>query len=376
MKIANRSVGLSRRGEWAGVIRRDREKVQPWKIVPSGEYHTFSNRFAEGESELWEGDISPDGTVLALAASDGVRLWDIPQGREICRLSTVQTMCAMFRASGRELLTCGPGAGLQRWKVPEGKDPTGNVKIGLVDSIALPFAPRRMARGHDDRKIALVGEGAGQSILLDLSAESVRPEIMSHPSAGFVAVNPNADRIATSGWHTKVVKLWDGKSGTLIKQLEGDLASRVFFTPQDELIVARSLEFTFHALDTLAVTRRMPRESGLYAGHIAFTTDGKLMAMEMAPGVIHLKEVTSGRTVAKLEDPNNDVSEWMGFTPDGTQLIVVSRFAQAIHRWDFRAIRSRLKTMNLDWDWPEFAASPPVEISPSNGSRPGSLELP
>jgi hypothetical protein len=77
----------------------------------------------------------------------------------------------------------------------------------------------------------------------------------------------------------------------------------------------------------------------------------------MAPAVLHLKEVATGRTVAKLEDPHGDRATWQGFTTDGTQLVVVAKYAGAIHIWDLRAIRRRLKDMNLDWDWPEF---PPV----------------
>jgi tetratricopeptide (TPR) repeat protein len=49
----------------------------------------------------------------------------------------------------------------------------------------------------------------------------------------------------------------------------------------------------------------------------------------------------------------------MGFTPDGTQLVVVALYARAIHVWDLRAIRVRLKAMGLDWDWPEFRAAHP-----------------
>ena len=78
------------------------------------------------------------------------------------------------------------------------------------------------------------------------------------------------------------------------------------------------------------------------------------MAQEMAPAVIHLKETATGRTVAKLEDPHGDRATWQGFTTDGTQLVVVADYAGAIHIWDLRAIRTRLKDMNLDWDWPEF----------------------
>jgi hypothetical protein len=154
------------------------------------------------------------------------------------------------------------------------------------------------------------------------------------------------------------------------------LTALVFFTPDNrELIVARAQEFTFHDLNSLEVTRRMLREIGLHPGHVAFTADGKLMALEMAPGLIHLKEITSGRTVAKLEDPYGDVSTWMSFTPDGTQLVVAAMYAGAIHRWDLRAIRTRLKTMNLDWDWPEFSAPPPAETSFSESHRPLRVQL-
>jgi hypothetical protein len=105
----------------------------------------------------------------------------------------------------------------------------------------------------------------------------------------------------------------------------------------------------------LQVDRRFHRELGLYAGEIAFSRDMRLMAFELEPGIIDLKEFGSGKTVARFEDPNGDLSTWAAFTPDGTQLISAARYAEAIHRWDFRAIRTRLKAMGLDWDWPEFA---------------------
>jgi len=154
------------------------------------------------------------------------------------------------------------------------------------------------------------------------------------------------------------------------------LMSQVFFTPDNrEMIVARAKEFTFHDLNSLEVSRRMPREIGLWPGHVAFTADGKLMALEMAPGLIHLKEKVSGRTVAKLEDPHGDHSTWMSFTPDGTQLVVSASNAGAIHRWDLRAIRARLKAMNLDWDWPEFSAPPPAETSFSKKHQPWRVQV-
>jgi hypothetical protein len=99
--------------------------------------------------------------------------------------------------------------------------------------------------------------------------------------------------------------------------------------------------------------------------------DGRLMALEMAPGVIHLKEVATGRTVAKLEDPHGDRATWQGFTPDGTQLVVLARHTRAIHIWDLREIRSRLKDMKLDWDWPEF----PKEATGDGAAEPLMIDV-
>jgi WD40 repeat protein len=133
----------------------------------------------------------------------------------------------------------------------------------------------------------------------------------------------------------------------------------VAFTPDSRtLVISRGDEFSFWDVETLRSVRRLPRDVTPYPGHVAFSPDGRLMALEMAPAVVHLKVVATGRTVAKLEDPHGDRATWQGFTPDGTQLVVVAKYARAIHVWDLRAIRARLKDMGLDWDWREFPPSP------------------
>jgi serine/threonine protein kinase/WD40 repeat protein len=370
-------MGFSREGgRWAGMMSPSKDQAQLWGIVPSQEYHTFLNTFRDGESASGEGDISPDGTLLALAALDGVRLWDVARGREVAWLRMGDTRAALFRAKGRELLTCGPADGLRRWRIEANVEPGGGLQVGPSQQIALPFAPTRMAKGRDDRTLAVVGESAGQCVILDLVTESVRVAQMPHTNVAYVALSPDGERLASSGWHSDWMKVRNGLTGQLIKELQLGPQSQVFFTPDNrELIVARCNEFTFHDLKSLEVSRRMPREIGLYPGHVAFTADGKMMALEMAPGLIHLKEITSGHTVARLEDPHGEISTWMSFTPDGTQLVVAARYAGAIHRWDLRAIRARLKTMNLDWNWPEFSAPLTFEKSPSKEQGPLRIQV-
>jgi WD40 repeat protein len=370
MQLPARAMGFSREDRWAGTILSSIHEAQLWSIVSSQEYRTFLNTFSVDEITLREGDISPDGALLALAASDGVRLWDMEHGREVAWLHLGDTTCLLFREEGRELLTCGPKDGLRRWPVEAGATSENARRIGPSRQIALPFEPWRVAKSRDDHTLAIAGETAGQCLVLDLSAESHRTPPLSHPNAGFIALSPDAQHAASSGWHSDLVKIWDRRTGRLIKKLETNSSSVVFFTPDSrELIVAREKEFTFHDLHSFQISRRMARAPGLFPGHVAFTRDGSMMAMELTPGVIDLKEFTTGRTVARLEDPNGDRSSWMCFSPDGTQLLVAARYAGAIHRWDLRAVRERLKPMNLDWDWPEFPPLSPVDSSLSK-SRP------
>ena len=355
-------VKFGKDGGWAGVIWQTDHQAQPWRVIPSREYCTFVGALGDTELGSYEGDISPDGTLLALGSMNGVRLWDAVRCREVAWLPLGDTPGVLFRADGRELLTCGQTEGLQRWSISADPESESGLQVGPPHRIPLPFAPTRMAGGGNDQVAAVVGEETGQVALLDLDSEILRGPARAHAGVGYVALSPDRKWVATSGWHSSQVRLWNAASRELVQVLEVGMTARAFFTPDSkELIIARGSEFMFRDIKTLAVTRRWPRESGVYPGYIAFSPDGNLMALETTPGVILLKETASDRTIAKLRDPQGDISTWMSFSPDGTQLIVAARYAGAIHRWDLRHIRTRLKTMGLDWDWPAFPPTPRSE---------------
>jgi hypothetical protein len=126
----------------------------------------------------------------------------------------------------------------------------------------------------------------------------------------------------------------------------------------------------FWALNSLIPTLDLHHDV-LYPGHIAFSADQNLMALEMTPGIIHLKQTRTGRTVATLENPFRDRSTWLAFTPGGTRLIAASRYAKTIQVWDLARIRAELKPLGLDWQWPEFP-EPISGTSQSRTGRPGS----
>ena len=127
--------------------------------------------------------------------------------------------------------------------------------------------------------------------------------------------------------------------------------NRVFFTPDSQaLVTSRGEEYCFWEVGTWQPGRRLRREMTPYPGCLAFSPDRKVLAVELSSGIIDLVNAGSGKTLARLEDPNHDRPGWMGFTPDGTRLVTIANYSKAIHVWDLRRIRERLAEMDLDWD--------------------------
>jgi serine/threonine protein kinase/WD40 repeat protein len=374
-------------GRWLGVVP-DGEHAALLGVTPSREYRTLVSRSATGARGYNQGDFSPDGRVLAVGRDEGTRLWDLRSGRELAALPA-GTIYAFFDGEGGRvagagpdpphgrraaLLTCGPD-GLLRWPLSSSSDDAAGRRPHLGPPRRLsPLCRAWFTRGADGRTRVAVTEEGGRNTIVDPETGTVRRHLESHPWGEVRALSGDGRWAASSGWHSDRVRLWDVETGRIVHEWVVGKQTNVFFTPDSRaLIISRGDEFGFWDVATLRPIRRLRRDVALYPGHVAFSPDGRLMALEMAPAVLHLKDVATGRTVARLEDPHGDRATWQGFTPDGTQLVVVANYASAIHIWDLRAIRARLKEMNLDWDWPAFP--PAATGEPGAGPVPGPIEV-
>ena len=367
--------GFSSDGRWAGVFWQAENEAQLLGIIPSEEYHTFVSGFGDGESGFYQGDISPDGALLALGANDGVRVWDLFTGQELAWLPCGLTGSVFFGNKGQELITCGPQAGVQRWKLQRSDK---RVLAEPAQVIRVSFTPGLAARGNAENAIACTDELAGRAFVFDLQESNKPPVTITHSNVTCIALSPDGQWLATSGWHSDKTCLWNAQTGDLVHEFTDTVCSRTTFSSDSkELVVSRRGEFLIYDVAPLRLKRNIPRQAGLYPGWVAYSADGHVMALELAAGIIELQETSSGRTVARLEDPYGDLSTWLAFTPDGTQLVVVSTYAGAIHRWDLRAIRNHLKALGLDLDSAEFAhpkvaSEPAPAIPPSMTRTPGS----
>jgi serine/threonine protein kinase/WD40 repeat protein len=376
-------------GRWLGVAW-DGDRADLLEVTPTREYRTLVSSAGAGRGDYeFDGDISPDGRLLALGMYEGAaRLWDLHSGRELAALPRVTSFTFFDRHPGPggagppespapALLTAGHD-GLLRWPITCDDPATGRLRLG---------PPRRLSRlgrawfatRPDGGLLGAATEEGGANQLLDLETGAVRRELGVHPRGEVRALSGDGRWAASSGWPSDRVRLWNVETGQFREWVTGK-RTFVSFTPDSRtLIVSRGDAFSFHDVETLRVVMCLTRDGTPAPGRVAFSPDGRLMALEMAPAVVHLKEASTGRTVARLTDPSGDPAHWLGFTPDGTQLVVVSKLAAAIHLWDLRAIRTQLKDMNLDWDWPAFPPAPPgtaaaapltVEVLPGDLAPP------
>jgi serine/threonine protein kinase/WD40 repeat protein len=366
LEVAN--LQFSRDGRCLGFFWPSEDHAQLLEFVSPQEYCTLQDN--SGVNRLAHNfcATSPDDRFLAVAMDDGVHLWNLPADREVALVPAGHTETVLFEPSGKALWICATSSGLQRWAI----HPSGMNELALEapEPIKLPFVPLRFASDRAGRTLAIVGQNEGQVMVLDLATKSTRLLPDHDPMADFIALSSDGKWLATSGWHSDRAQLWNLESSKLVKDWVVGLETKVAFTPDNlELILERGTQFQFLKVGTLENSHQLKREIGLYPGNVAFSPDGKLMAVEIAPAVIHLKEVSTGRTVAQFEDPFGDRSNMILFTHEGTKLIVLSTYASAVHIWDLRAIRSRLKPLGLDWDWPE-STEPAVETAASNGREP------
>jgi eukaryotic-like serine/threonine-protein kinase len=317
-----------------------------------------------GRGAYRECSITPDGRVLIAGLSDGFGFWDLETGMPLAWQPWPAWSSwhgTLKSEPGGSLLINGP-KGVTRWPVHEDPSSPRERRFGPPETVARPSsASCEVAASADGQVIARADYSEVTIWHRDRPVDPVR--LAPLKDIRYVAVSPDGRRVATASHWYNQVRVWDAETGRLERELPAMLYTRVTFSPDGRWLATTGEGCRLWEVGSWTPRTLLTQERSKDTNSVAFTPDGRLIALQTNDGIIRLAEVASGREIARLESPGRERLRSMCFSPDGTLLAGPAEF-QAIHVWDLRAIRDELSAIGLDWALPPYRPAARADTGP------------
>jgi WD40 repeat protein len=311
--------------------------------------------------------FSADGHIIALGTESMLCFWDASSGNEIGSFPLKAFSQQVFTPDGRSLLTVDRMTGIRQRTLE--KVGASAYRLGKPRPFLEASDIEDVSLSLDGRHLAVTQRPAGQAFIFDLQNPAAKVVLSGHPLVDRIAISPDGRWAATASWHNPLVKIWDARSGDLLRSMTMAARTWVTFSPDSRWLATTSDDTQLWAVGSW-LPKDPPKAShdGNQQSFTAFSPDGRLMA-RMEWDKIRLLETMTGTPVADLEAPGSSGVARCQFSPDGSLLAVVQVDHQ-VQLWDLRLIRQELAQMHLDWDSPPY---PPLSQAFATG--PVTLEV-
>ena len=296
------------------------------------------------EGDVFSLSVSSDGTRLLTANSEErtVRLWDLASGREVqspqpsgklgplvdLKLHGGLLWSTAFLPGTDDVLTVG-GSDARLWDVKTGREKMSFSPHGAVASARFSTNGDLIVTGSWDNSAKIWNAKTGRVI---------RKLEGGHTSFVNTAVFSPDGRFVLTASDDGTAKLWNIETGEVTKSLEGhkDRVRSATFSPKGDFIVTTSSD---------ATARLWKADSGdfirEYKGHeyavlcAEFSKDGRLLVTGSEDRTSRVWNVETAESLLELSGHTASVTS-VGFSPDMARIITGSQ-DQAAKLWDAKA---------------------------------------
>ncbi len=266
--------------------------------------------------EVWTLAFSPDGTLLATGAHDGlIRMWDAPSQIEFQTWDAhdLDIYALAFSPTGIVLASAGWDGHVRLWDTWIW-DPVADFLGHNEPVYGVAFHPFMQwlasAGGYQDNTVRV----------WDTESHRALSVLRNHYDwVTGVAYSPDGRWLASSSADGSL-RVWGQLSDSGLRVLSGHTGpiGSVAWSPDSTLIATGSLDGTIRVWDAASGKTRHVIETG-YVWQVVFSPDGSLIAAGGRDGVVTFWNALTGKELAAVQAHPRWVNA-LAFSPDGTML--------------------------------------------------------
>jgi WD40 repeat protein/tetratricopeptide (TPR) repeat protein len=310
-------------------------------------------------SASWVARFSPDGQLIA-ASGWGVQLWDAATGRLVRELSAGDNKgfisSVAFSPTDNRLLAVGYGgqqdvsyvalwdidAGTELARLPGAVDPTkppgsqADQDDGLVGALAFSpdgkylvagFGSKNLFKGQASPNPLKVWEVSTRRLIRRLNGHTDYCLALDFSRDGKLLASGSRDGLAilwsTTTWN-KAHTLENPDPASLYSSSGRSQVEAVAFSPDGKTLAVASFSGSLHLWDVAGGKLRETLKGHSSAAQaVAFSPDGRTLASGSIDQTVRLWNVETGRQLMQLDPGNVEVGQvqTLSFSPDGKQLL-------------------------------------------------------
>jgi WD40 repeat protein len=164
--------------------------------------------------------------------------------------------------------------------------------------------------------------------------------------------------------------LWEVGSGRRVRHFTAAGSAYLSFSPDSRwLVTGAGNGYDFQSVRTGAIERRIARENNYFQAPLAFSQDGRLLAVAPDRTTIRVLNADSGEALFTLTPPDPPMVSWLCFNHTGTHLAVAGE-NNLIQIWDLGIVQRHLAPLGLDWNSPPLPPAAHGLLSPVQATAP------